>query len=74
MIGKVQGDLTPTQNALGESTIGDVIADAQLAATERWTAILSVVIDRPRTEERLRKNPLGIYVNGLSWSKELGSN
>lgn len=45
-----------------------------LVSTERWTAILSVVIDRPRTEERLRKNPLGIYVNGLSWSKELGSN
>ena len=44
-----------------------------LAATERWTAILSIVIERPRTEERIRKNPLGIYVNGLSWSKELGS-
>ncbi len=26
----------------------------------------------PTTEERLRKNPFGIYVNGLSWSKELG--
>ena len=24
-----------------------------------------------RTEQRLRKNPLGIYVNGLSWSREL---
>lgn len=22
-------------------------------------------------EQRLRKNPLGIYVNGLSWSREL---
>lgn len=44
-----------------------------LAATERWTAILSIVIERPRTEERIRKNPLGIYVNGLSWSKELGA-
>jgi 5'-nucleotidase len=33
VIGKIQGDLTPAQNALGESTIGDVIADAQLAAT-----------------------------------------
>ncbi len=33
VIGRVQGDLTPTQNALGESTLGDVIADAQLAAT-----------------------------------------
>jgi len=33
VIGRIQGDLTPAQNARGESTIGDVIADAQLAAT-----------------------------------------
>src|SRR4029450_11883261 len=32
VIGRIQGDLTPTQNVRGESTIGDVIADAQLAA------------------------------------------
>ena len=32
---------------------------------------LSVVLQPPRTEERLRRNPLGIYVNGLSWSREL---
>ena len=38
---------------------------------ERWTAVLSVVSQPPRTEERLRRNPLGIYVNGLSWSREL---
>jgi type IV secretion system protein VirB5 len=44
-----------------------------LAATERWTAILSIVIQPPRTEERVRQNPLGIYIDGLSWSKELGS-
>ncbi len=44
-----------------------------LTTTERWTGILSIVIEAPRTEERLRKNPLGIYVNGLSWSKELGA-
>lgn len=43
-----------------------------LTATERWTAIVTIVIEPPRTEERLRRNPLGIYVNGLSWSKELG--
>jgi type IV secretion system protein VirB5 len=42
--------------------------------TERWTAVLSVVLQAPRTEERLRKNPLGIYVNGLSWSRELEAN
>jgi type IV secretion system protein VirB5 len=44
-----------------------------LIGTERWTAILTLVIQAPRTEERLRRNPLGIYINGLSWSKELTS-
>jgi 5'-nucleotidase len=34
VIGRAQGDLTRTATALGESTLGDVIADAQLAATE----------------------------------------
>jgi 5'-nucleotidase len=33
VIGRIQGDLVVAQNSLGESTIGDVIADAQLAAT-----------------------------------------
>ena len=45
---------------------------AASAATERWTAILTVVIDTPRDADRLRKNPLGIYVNAINWSKELG--
>jgi len=44
------------------------------SGTERWTAVLSVVVQAPRTEERLRRNPLGIYVNGLSWSRELEAN
>lgn len=44
----------------------------QLARTERWTAILTVVIQPPRTAERLRANPLGVYVNAINWSRELG--
>jgi len=43
------------------------------AGLERWTAVVSIVQQTPRTEERLRRNPLGIYVNGLSWSRELDS-
>ena len=43
----------------------------QLAATERWTAILTIVIDPPRDADRLRKNPLGVFVNAINWSKEL---
>ncbi len=41
------------------------------AGLERWTAVISVVLQPPRSEEKLRRNPLGIYVNGLSWSREL---
>lgn len=42
-----------------------------LAATERWTAILTIVLQTPRTAERLRANPLGIYVNAINWSREM---
>ncbi|WP_341021143.1 conjugal transfer protein TrbF [Brevundimonas diminuta] len=46
--------------------------DGSLAATERWSAILTIVVQPPRDPERLRKNPLGVYVNAINWSKELG--
>ena len=46
--------------------------NAQLASTERWTAILSVVVQTPHEADRLRKNPLGLFVNAINWSKELG--
>ena len=45
-----------------------------VASTERWTALLTLVIDPPRTADKLRKNPLGIYINGLAWSRELDTN
>jgi type IV secretion system protein VirB5 len=45
--------------------------NGNLAATERWTAILSVLVQTPHDADRLRKNPLGVYVNALNWSKEL---
>ncbi len=45
--------------------------NGQLSRTERWTAILTIVLQQPRTAERLRANPLGIFVNAISWSREL---
>jgi len=45
-----------------------------LAKTEHWTAILSVVTKEPANEDVLRKNPLGLYVNGIDWSRELTPN
>jgi len=42
-----------------------------LANTIRYTAVLSIVLQPPRTEEAVRKNPLGIYVHALNWSRDL---
>lgn len=45
--------------------------NGQLGATERWTAILTIVIQPPRDAERLKVNPLGIYINAINWSREM---
>ncbi|MEM7710579.1 MAG: conjugal transfer protein TrbF, partial [Pseudomonadota bacterium] len=45
--------------------------NGQRSGTERWTAILTIVVQPPRDAERLRKNPLGLYVHALDWSQEM---
>jgi type IV secretion system protein TrbF len=47
--------------------------DGSLAETTRWSAILTIAVQTPRTPDALRKNPLGLFVNAINWSKELGS-
>ena len=46
--------------------------NGQLSGTERWTAILTIVIQQPRSADKLRANPLGVFVNAINWSKEMG--
>ena len=46
--------------------------NGSLGGTERWTAILTTVLQPPNSAEKLRRNPLGIYVTAINWSKELG--
>lgn len=41
------------------------------AGTSRWTAILTVVRKPPANADTLRKNPLGLYVDAIDWSREL---
>ncbi len=36
-----------------------------------WTAILTVVIKPPTDADTLRKNPLGVYIDAVDWSREL---
>lgn len=43
------------------------------AGTSRWTAMLGVKLRPPRTADTLRKNPLGLYVDAIDWSREFDS-
>eukprot|EP01137_Pigoraptor_chileana_P029549 Opistho-2@14908 len=45
--------------------------DGALAETARWSAILTVAVQTPRDPQALQKNPLGVFVANLNWSKEL---
>jgi len=45
--------------------------DGSLIETSRWSAILTVTHVQPRTPDALRRNPLGVFVSAISWSKEL---
>lgn len=40
-------------------------------ATAHWTGILTTVSRPPATADALRKNPLGIFVDAIDWSREL---
>lgn len=42
-----------------------------LAGTSRWTAVVTIKMQPPRSAEILRKNPLGLYVDAIDWSREL---
>jgi type IV secretion system protein VirB5 len=42
-----------------------------VAKTERFTGVVSVILKTPSNAETLRKNPLGLYVHSLNWSRDL---
>lgn len=41
------------------------------AGTSHWTGILTIVTKPPSSADALRKNPLGIYIDAIDWSREL---
>ncbi len=45
--------------------------NGQPEASASFTASLSIVLAPPRDAETLHKNPLGVYVHGINWSKDL---
>ena len=42
-----------------------------LAGTAHWTAILTILVKPPTSAETLRRNPLGLYVDGIDWAREV---
>lgn len=41
------------------------------AGMSHWTAVVTTVTVAPTSADALRKNPLGIYVDAIDWSREL---
>ncbi|MBV9841104.1 MAG: conjugal transfer protein TrbF [Sphingomonadaceae bacterium] len=41
------------------------------AGATHWTAMITVVVKPPSSADALRKNPLGLYVDAIDWSREL---
>jgi type IV secretion system protein VirB5 len=39
--------------------------------TERFRAIVTVVLEAPNTEKALRTNPLGVYVHAFDWPRDV---
>lgn len=47
--------------------------DGQLVSTQRWSAILTLVIAPPASPDAFVKNPFGIFVRAIAWSREYGA-
>jgi type IV secretion system protein TrbF len=48
-----------------------VSAQDAVARTDRWTAIVTYVVAPPSDETTLKADPLGLYVDGINWSREI---
>ena len=42
-----------------------------LTHVERFSGVATIVIEPPSSPDRLSKNPLGLYVHSLTWSRDL---
>jgi type IV secretion system protein VirB5 len=50
-----------------------VYTNGSLSRIDRWTGVFAVIVEQPRDADTLRKNPLGIYVHDINWSRDLGT-
>ncbi len=69
--GQVTSVIRASDTSFQVKWIEQVFERGALVRTERWSAILGVALQPPRTAEQLRKNPLGLYVHAIEWAREL---
>ncbi len=67
---EVSSVIRASENSFRVAWIERRYVNGQLDRTERWTAILTIVVQPPREAERLIKNPLGVFVHAINWSRE----
>jgi type IV secretion system protein VirB5 len=46
-------------------------ARGAVTSAAHWTGILTVLIKPPSSADILRRNPLGLYVDAIDWSREV---
>lgn len=68
---EVTGVLRASPNSFRITWLERRYTSGQLAGTERWSAIVTLQLIPPRDPERLRKNPLGLYITALTWTREI---
>jgi type IV secretion system protein TrbF len=47
--------------------------NGSLAGTQLYTGVLTIVMRPPRDAETLKRNPLGLYVHAINWSRDVTS-
>ena len=71
----VTAEVTSVVRASGESFEirwkENTYENGSIAKTERFTGLVTTVLKPPADAETLRKNPLGLYVHSLNWSRDL---
>jgi type IV secretion system protein TrbF len=48
-----------------------VTENGAIQSTQRYTAVATIVLKPPTDAEVLRKNPLGLYIRSLNWTRDL---
>jgi type IV secretion system protein TrbF len=49
----------------------DSYENGAVSSTERYTGVVTLVLKPPTSAEAVRKNPLGLYIHALNWSRDL---